>query len=76
MEDELDDPNTDPMSQKPKRPKRIKKNVNEKLEDASTGTAAAVLEQTQHPPPQDFGAGGLRAETSLDAWRCGPESWQ
>ncbi|KAL1312465.1 hypothetical protein HN51_039075 [Arachis hypogaea] len=66
MDDELDDLNTDPVGQKPKRPKRLKKSINERFEEASIGTATAVTEQTQYPPPQDFTSIVPRAETSLD----------
>lgn len=51
MDNELDD--TDPVVQKPKRPKRIKKNVNEMFEDPLTGTATM---QTQFQPPHDGGS--------------------
>ncbi|KAL2659652.1 hypothetical protein AAZV13_03G100000 [Glycine max] len=65
MDDELDV--VDPVGQKPKRPKRIKKNVNEKFEDAFTGIAALIPEQTQFPPPpSDFSAGGSKAESGQD----------
>lgn len=54
MDNELDD--TDPVVQKPKRPKRIKKNVNEMFEEARTGTATMVPGQTQYQPPHDGGS--------------------
>ncbi|XP_019455806.1 PREDICTED: DNA helicase INO80-like isoform X1 [Lupinus angustifolius] len=57
MDDEFDDTHltTDPVSQKPKRPKRAKKNVNEKFEEA---------EQIQFPPPpRDFSAGVSKSES-------------
>nr|KYP52000.1 DNA helicase INO80 complex isogeny 1 [Cajanus cajan] len=63
-DNELDD--IDPVGQKPKRPKRIKKNVNEKFEDAFTGTATLVPEPTQFPPTRDFSAGGSKAESGQD----------
>ncbi|KAK2416854.1 DNA helicase INO80 protein [Trifolium repens] len=59
MDNELDDVhlNTDPVVQKPKRPKRIKKNVNEMYEDTFPGTATIVApEQTQFQPPHDEGS--------------------
>ncbi|KOM40548.1 hypothetical protein LR48_Vigan04g074600 [Vigna angularis] len=62
MDSELDD--VDPVGQKPKRPKRVKKNVN--VEDAFTGTATTVPEQSQFPPPRDFSAGGSKAESGQD----------
>lgn len=60
-DDESDDVrlNTE-VGQKPKRPKRINKNVNVKLEEAFTGTATMVPEQTQFQPPHDFSAGGSK----------------
>ncbi|KAG5083365.1 hypothetical protein JHK84_053403 [Glycine max] len=64
MDGELDD--LDPVGQKPKRPKRIKKNVNEKFEDAFTWTASLVPEQSQFPPPRDFSVGGSKAESGQD----------
>ena len=64
MDDELDV--VDPVGQKPKRPKRIKKNVNEKFEDAFTWTASLVPEQSQFPPPRDFSVGGSKAEAGQD----------
>ncbi|XP_057438033.1 chromatin-remodeling ATPase INO80 isoform X3 [Lotus japonicus] len=68
IDDQLDDIhlNTDPVDQKPKRPKRIKKNVNEKFEEAFTGTATVVPEQTQFQPPHDFNAGGSKVESGQD----------
>ncbi|XP_027348851.1 chromatin-remodeling ATPase INO80-like isoform X2 [Abrus precatorius] len=68
MDDELDDvhPNTDPASQKPKRPKRITKNVNEKFEEAFTGTPTMVPEQPQFPPTRDYNAGGSISESGQD----------
>jgi DNA helicase INO80 len=59
MDNELDDVhlNTDPVVQKPKRPKRIKKNVNEMYEDTFPRTATTVApEQTQFQPPHDEGS--------------------
>lgn len=46
--DELDGAhlNNDPACQKSKRPKRAKKNVNEKFEEVLTGTATIFPEQT------------------------------
>ncbi|KAK7396221.1 hypothetical protein VNO78_17071 [Psophocarpus tetragonolobus] len=64
MDGELDE--VDPVGQKLKRPKRIKKNVNEKCEDAFTGTGTPVTEQTQFAPPRDFSAGGSKAESGQD----------
>ncbi|XP_061339014.1 chromatin-remodeling ATPase INO80-like [Gastrolobium bilobum] len=68
MDDELDDVhlNTDSMGQKPKRPKRIKKSVNENFDEAFTRTDTVVSEQTQFPPPRDFSAGGSKAESGQD----------
>ncbi|KAK7244510.1 hypothetical protein RIF29_39333 [Crotalaria pallida] len=65
---ELDDTNltTDPVVQKPKRPKRAKKNVNEKFEEAFTAIATGVPEQIQFPPPLDFSASGSKAESNQD----------
>lgn len=62
--DELDDAhlNHDPAGQKPKRPKRTKKNVNEKFEGAFTGTATIFPEQTQFPPSRDFSSRGSKTE--------------
>ncbi|QCD96973.1 DNA helicase INO80 [Vigna unguiculata] len=62
MDSELDD--VDPVGQKPKRPKRAKKNVN--AEDAFTGTATTVSEQSQFPPPRDFSVGGSKPESGQD----------
>ena len=55
--------NTDRVGQKSKRPKRTNKNVNEKLEEAFTGTATIFPEQTQFLPPRDFSSGCSKAET-------------
>lgn len=68
IDDELGDVhlNNDPASQKPKRPKRTKKNVNEKFEDGFTGTATIFREQTEFLP-HDFSSGGSKAETVQDA---------
>ncbi|KAL5059285.1 hypothetical protein RYX36_030889 [Vicia faba] len=54
-DDELDGVhlNTDPAAQRPKRPKRTKKNVNEMFEETLTGSATKVPEQTQFQPPRD-----------------------
>jgi DNA helicase INO80 len=67
--DEPDDAhlNNDSAGQKPKRPKRTKKNVNEKLEEVYTGTATILPEQTQYPPSHDFSFGGSKAETVQDS---------
>jgi len=62
MDSEFDD--VDPVGQKPKRPKRVKKNVN--VEDAFIGTATIVPEQSQLPPPRDFSARGSKAESGQD----------
>lgn len=62
MDYELDDSlqNSDMQVQKPKRPKRPTKSVNENLEPAFTNSV--VMEQTQYQTHQEFGAGGgLRA---------------
>lgn len=69
VDNELDDVhiNADLVAQKPKRPKRIKKNTNEKFEEAFAGTTTMVPEQTQFLPPQDFSAGGsITAESGQD----------
>ncbi|XP_061353883.1 uncharacterized protein LOC133298576 [Gastrolobium bilobum] len=69
VDEELDDAylNTDPVGQKPKRPKRTKKNVNEKFEEVFTGTTTTFPEQVQYPPPHDFSSGGFKAETVEDS---------
>lgn len=56
--------NTDPVVQRPKRPKRTKKNVNEMFEETLTGSAATkVPEQIQFQPPRD---GGSKIESGQD----------
>ncbi|KAJ1430025.1 P-loop containing nucleoside triphosphate hydrolase [Sesbania bispinosa] len=64
--DELDDVhlNSDLVGQKPKRPKRIKKKVNEKFEEAFAGTGTVFPEQTQFQPPSEFSAGGAKVESA------------
>lgn len=64
-DDELDDVhlNTDPVVQRPKRPKRTKKNVSEMFEETLTGSATKVPEQTQFQPPRD---GGSKIESGQD----------
>lgn len=66
IDDDLDDThlNDDPAGQKPKRPKRTKKNVNEKFE-VFPGTATIFPEQTQFPPSHNFN-GVSKAETVQD----------
>lgn len=63
MDYELDDPlqNSDPQAQKPKRPKRPTKSVNENLQPAFTGTPTVVSEQTHYLPVNELGSGGFRA---------------
>lgn len=64
-DNELDDVhiNTDPVVQRPKRPKRTKKNVNEMFEETLTGSATKVPEQIQFQPPRD---GGSKIESGQD----------
>lgn len=68
MDDELDDTHltTDLAGEKPKRPKRLKKSVNEKFEDAFSAIATMVPEQTQFPPSLDFSAGVSQVESGQD----------
>uniref|UniRef100_A0A5B7AT52 Chromatin-remodeling ATPase INO80 n=1 Tax=Davidia involucrata TaxID=16924 RepID=A0A5B7AT52_DAVIN len=60
MDYELDDSlqNTDAKQQKPKRPKRPTKRVNDNLEPAFTATPTVVQEQTQNPPVQELSFAG------------------
>lgn len=62
MDYELDDSlqNDDMQLQKPKRPKRPTKSVNENLEPAFTNSTV-IIEQTQYQPHLELGPGGLRA---------------
>ncbi|KAJ6967994.1 chromatin-remodeling ATPase INO80 [Populus alba] len=56
MDYELDDPfpNSEPQSQRPKRLKRPKKSVNEKLEPAFTATPSIDSSQIQYPPTNNL----------------------
>ena len=66
---QLDDsqPSTEPVGQKPKRPKRLKKSVNEKFEDGFAGTSTLLTDPTtQFPPPSDFNYGDSKSEMRQD----------
>uniref|UniRef100_A0A2N9HD90 Chromatin-remodeling ATPase INO80 n=2 Tax=Fagus sylvatica TaxID=28930 RepID=A0A2N9HD90_FAGSY len=62
MDYEFDDSlqNSEPQAQKPKRPKRPTKSVNENLQPAFTGTPMAGPEQTHYLPVNELGSGGFR----------------